>query len=132
MGANENKAFVREYFARVSRGDQTLPDAFADDVTWWVPPGSDMAGTYEGKNAVLGLFAQGVSLYSHTEPFQVEVQELVAEGDVVCAQVVISATTAKGTPYRNHYHFAFTIRDGKIRAVKEYVDTQYAHRTLFA
>jgi len=40
--------------------------------------------------------------------------------------------TAKGREYRNHYHFVFKLRDGKIRAVKEYVDTQYAHQVLFS
>jgi ketosteroid isomerase-like protein len=80
---------------------------------------------------VLGLFAKGIALYSTTDPFRVHVEELVAEAETVCAQVVIEARTAKGREYRNHYHFVFKVRDGKIRAVKEYVDTLYAHRVLF-
>ena len=40
--------------------------------------------------------------------------------------------TAKGADYRNFYHWAFRVRDGRICAVKEYVDTLYAQRTLFA
>lgn len=132
MGTAESKAFVQDYFARVQRGDPTLPDAFADDATWWVPPGSDMAGLYEGKAGILELFGKGFGLYSQTDPVTVDVQELTAENDTVAAQVVITATTAKGKPYRNHYCFVFTIRNGKIQAVKEYVDTQYAHTTLFA
>jgi ketosteroid isomerase-like protein len=90
-----------------------------------------MAGLYEGKAAVLGLFAKGVGLYSPTDPFRVTVDELVAEADTVCAQVIIEAKTAKGRDYRNHYHFVFKLRDGLIRGVKEYVDTQYAHQVLF-
>jgi uncharacterized protein len=131
MGTPEHKRLVRDYFDRVSKGDPTALDALADDVTWWVPPGSDMAGLYEGKQAVLGLFGKGMTLYSQTDPMKVTVDELIAEADTVCAQVVIEAKTAKGKEYRNHYHFVFKIRDGKIRAVKEYVDTQYAHEVLF-
>src|SRR5204862_7006779 len=119
-------------FERVARGDPSVPDAFTDDITWWVPPGSDLAGLYEGKEAVLGLFARGIALYSAKDPFRVRVDELIAESDTVCAQVVIDARTAAGREYRNHYHFVFKLRDGKIRGVKEYVDTQYAHRMLFA
>jgi hypothetical protein len=131
MGAAENKRLVKDYFDCVSRGDPGALDFFSDDVNWWVVPGSDMGGLYEGKPAVLGLFAKGIALYSTTDPFRVQIDELVAEAETVCAQVVIEARTAKGGEYRNHYHFVFKVRDGKIRAVKEYVDTLYAHRVLF-
>lgn len=131
MSTTENKQLIEEYFRKVERGDPTTPDALADDVTWWVPPGSDMAGSYEGKAAVLEMFAKGVGLYSQTDPMLIRVEKLVAEGDTVCAQVVIEAKTASGKPYRNHYHFAFALRDGVIASVKEYVDTQYAHDVLF-
>jgi ketosteroid isomerase-like protein len=132
MSAGENKRLIEAYFRKVSGGDPTVPDTFADDVTWWVPPGSDMAGLYEGKAAVLEMFGKGVGLYSPTDPLEITVEELVAEGDRVCAQVVIEARTAKGRDYRNHYHFVFALRDGKIAAVKEYVDTRYAHDVLFS
>lgn len=131
MGAAENKRVVKDYFDLVSRGDPGAVALFTDDITWWVVPGSDMAGLYEGRAAVLGLFAKGVGLYSPTDPFRVTVDELVAEAETVCAQVIIEAKTANGREYRNHYHFVFKLRDGMIRAVKEYVDTQYAHRVLF-
>lgn len=133
MGAAENKEIVRKYFEAVNKGDsETVVGTFADDCVWWVPPGSDMAGTYEGKEAVLGLFGQGVALYDPNTPLKVEIQELVADGDKVAAQVVISAKTAKGKPYKNHYHFAFRLRNGQFVHVKEYVDTAYAHRVLFS
>lgn len=125
------KEIVTRYFDLVSRGDPGAVALFADDITWWVVPGSDMGGLYEGKAAVLGLFAKGVGLYSPTDPFRITVHELVSEGDTVAAQVVIEAKTAKGREYKNHYHFVFKVRDGQIRAVKEYVDTLYAHRVLF-
>ena len=129
--SRENKRFVEEYFRKVSKGDPSVTEDFADDVTWWVPPSSPLSGTYRGKPAVLSLFARGTKLYSPTDPFSVEVQGLVAEGSYVAAQVVIRAITAKGRSYENHYHFLFEIVDGKIKRVKEYVDTLYAQRVLF-
>lgn len=133
MSAADNKTTVRGYFEAVNKGDSAkVVGTFADDCVWWVPPGSDMAGTYKGKGAVLELFGKGVSLYDPTTPLAVEIQDLVAEGDRVAAQVIISAKTAKGKPYKNHYHFAFKLRDGQFVEVKEYVDTAYAHNTLFA
>ena len=64
MGASENKALIEQYFQKISSGDPSVPDAFADGITWWVPPGSDMAGLYEGKAAVLEMFAKGIGLYT--------------------------------------------------------------------
>jgi ketosteroid isomerase-like protein len=132
MGAAENKRLIESYFDKIGRGDPTLPELLADDVVWWVPPGSDMAGTYRGKTAVLEMMGKGIGLYSQTEPMKISLEKIVAEGDDVCVQFVLSAKTAKGRDYRNHYHFAFVVRGGKIAHVKEYVDTKYAHDLLFS
>ena len=131
MGTAENKKLIATYFERISAGDPTLPEMLADDVTWWVPPGSVMAGSYEGKAEVLELMGRGVGLYDPTTPMTLDVQGMVAEGSTVCVQLVLSAKTARGRDYRNHYHFVFEVEQGKIRAVKEYVDTKYAHDVLF-
>ena len=53
MGAAANKARVRDYFARLAAGDPNLPGLLADDVVWWIPPGSKLGGTLRGKAAVL-------------------------------------------------------------------------------
>ncbi len=36
-----------------------------------------------------------------------------------------------GRVYNNEYHFLMTIRDGKIREVREYLDTQHVFATWF-
>jgi hypothetical protein len=127
-----NKELVRRYLRAISSGDPCLPDLLTDDVTWWVPPSSPLGGLREGKPAVLALMASGVGLYDASVPFGIEVEAIVAEGEWVALQMVMTARTAKGHDYRNFYHFAFRIRDGRICAVKEYVDTLYAQRMLFA
>ena len=35
-----------------------------------------------------------------------------------------------GRPYRNQYHFLMVIRDGKVRQLKEYLDTMHAQEVL--
>ena len=131
MSAEANKAVIRDYFERVQRGDPAVADLIADDASWWVPPASPLGGVYEGKARVLELMGSGVDLYDPAVPMQIQVEEMVAEGEWVCVQLVIEAATASGEPYRNHYHFAFRLRDGKIIIAKEYVDTLYAQRMLF-
>jgi uncharacterized protein len=126
-----NKQLVQRYLRAMSTGDPGLPDLLTDDVTWWVPPSSPLGGLREGKASVLELMARGVGLYDTSAPFEIEVEAMVAEGDWVAVQMVMGARTAKGQPYRNYYHFAFRVRDGRICGVKEYVDTLYAQRMLF-
>jgi len=129
MGIEENKALVREYFRRMQAGEPTVAEMMDDEITWWVPQSSELGGTHRGKAKVLELMGKGVDLYQL--PMKIQVEEMVAERDWVCVQLVVEAKTAAGRPYRNDYHFAFRIRDGRIAAVREYVDTQYAKELLF-
>jgi ketosteroid isomerase-like protein len=129
MGIEENKALVREYFRRMQAGEPTVAELMDDEVTWWVPQSSELGGTHRGKAKVLELMGRGVDLYQL--PLLITVEEMIAERDWVCVQLVVDAKTAKGVPYRNDYHFAFRIRNGKLTAVREYVDTLYAKELLF-
>jgi ketosteroid isomerase-like protein len=129
MRTDETRALVERYFELMKTGSPALPALLADDVSWWVPPSSPLGGLHEGKAKVLALMGQGVALYDG--PLAVTIESLIAEGDRAAAQLVIEGRTAKGEPYRNFYHFAFRARDGKICAVREYVDTLYAQQKLF-
>ena len=126
-----NKELVRRYLRAMSSGDPALPELLTEDVTWWVPPSSPLGGLHEGKAKVLELMGSGVSLYDASVPFEIEIEAIVADAEWVALQMVMRARTAKGAAYRNHYHWAFRIRDGRICAVKEYVDTLYAQKMLF-
>lgn len=55
---------------------------------------------------------------------------LTAEGDRVAVEAESSGETATGRTYNNQYHFLFEVRDGKIQAAREYLDTLYAKEVL--
>ncbi len=131
MDAAESKAVVTRYFEALRTGDPGLPDLLTDDVSWWVPDASPLGGLREGKEAVLALISSGADLYDMSVPFEVTIESIIAEDNRVAVQLVIEARTAKGEPYRNDYHFAFELQDGRIRAVREYLDTLYVQRMLF-
>ncbi len=76
--------------------------------------------------------AGGIDLYDNTTPMRIQIDAMIAEGDWVAVQATMDARTAKGEDYHNYYHFAFRVEAGKIREVKEHVDTFYAHQKLFA
>jgi hypothetical protein len=130
MGTEASKALIRDYFERMASGDPDLPELLAEDVVWWIPPGSKLGGTLRGKPAVLELLARAFTLFDPAQPPKLEIERMVAEDDCVCVQFVLQARTAAGREYRNHYHLAFELRGGRIARVKEYVDTAYANERL--
>jgi hypothetical protein len=65
---------------------------------------------------------------AHYEPgsVRIEVTAMIAEQDQVVLQWASRARTSDGEPYENGCIGVFTLRDGKIQAVREYMDTLYA------
>jgi ketosteroid isomerase-like protein len=57
---------------------------------------------------------------------------VVAEGDQVVAEWTSRAVTRFGEAYENFCLGVFTVRDGKIISVREYMDTLRAKNVLFA
>ena len=127
MSGEDSKAIIQQYFEALSNGDPTLAELLSEDVIWRVPEGSDMAGEKRGRDAVMTFLGSGVEYYAADAPMNVEIRSMIAEGTAVACEFTIEATTARGKPYRNHYHFAFEVEDGRIREVREYLDTHYAH-----
>jgi len=131
MGTSENKAVVQAYFDAVNKGHLTddLLDFMTDDVTWWIQQASPSAGLYEGKAGVKRLFAIDIPIFS--APLEVRVVRMIAEGDLVSAEAEIRTRNKDGKAYQNQYTFWMQIREGKICAVREYLDTLYAQQVLF-
>lgn len=86
-----------------------------------------MSGEKRGREAVLAFLGGGIDYYDMTAPMNVEIRTMIAEGGRVACEFTIEATTAKGKSYRNFYHFIFEVSAGQIVAVREYLDTHYAH-----
>ena len=53
-----------------------------------------------------------------------EPRSMVGEGDVVLAEHRMSATLPNGRPYVNDYCFAYEVADGRVTAIREYMDTR--------
>jgi ketosteroid isomerase-like protein len=118
MSIEANKAIVQQFLAKFGSGDADgLIDSLTDDATWWIggkPDQLPQAGmkTKEGISAV-------------------RIRGMIGEGDKVAAEVEAHGEITNGRIYNNEYHFLFTIRDGRIAAVKEYNDTLHL-KTIFA
>jgi ketosteroid isomerase-like protein len=129
MSAESNKQVVRKFFEDFSANRmQAVFDAMTDDATWWVGGSFPLSGKYT-KQQFQGLLANVVE----TLPggIQIATGSMVAEGDKVAVEATSRAENVKnGKSYRNQYHFAIDLKNGKIHAVREYLDTQHANDVL--
>lgn len=132
MSVEQNKKLAREFFERFDAGDVAgALDTLADDLTWWIagkPEQLPSAGvrTKEQLAALLGDMAGRLS-----GGLRMTVKGLIAEGDKVSVEVESEGELRNGRRYEQQYHFLLTVRDGKISAVREYLDTQHAFATWF-
>ena len=96
----------------------------------WTSDQYSQYGTWIGRQAIIDEFLP--TAMSHYAPGSVslEITGMIAEGDNVALQWTSRARTLDGSPYENDCIGVFTVRDGKIRSVREYMDTHYAYRAL--
>ncbi|HZC73208.1 MAG TPA: nuclear transport factor 2 family protein [Jatrophihabitans sp.] len=129
----DSASVLQQYVSAVQAGDEpTVRDLFAADATWTLAAGDlPISGTWTGRDAILNDFL--ATALSHYEPgsVQLEITGLTSEGERAVLQWTSRARTRDGRPYENDCIGVFTIRGGKIHAVREYMDTLYASDTVF-
>lgn len=113
----EHKAFIRRYVHLIETRDVDAALALAaDDATFWHPS----TGVTD-KAAMRAGFTQIAVLM---KTFQTQIRTMTAEENRVSVEVDAEIVFVNGNRYRNQYHFMYEILDGRITAVREYVDTK--------
>ena len=128
MTSDRNRATAHRLFELFSAGDiDGVLALMTDDATWRIPGKKELtptAGVYT-KERIGRLFRRMVENLS--DGLRMTVLSSIAEGDRVALEVISSGDLKNGRLYRQEYHFLMEFRDGKISAVREYLDTQHAH-----
>jgi hypothetical protein len=125
VSAEENTRLVQSAYEAFGRGDMpALAELMADDIEW-VDPGdpndSPLAGTYRGKDEVIGWFGK---LAEDVDFSTFEPRDFIAEGDKVVSLVHVEATVrSTGRPLVNDEAHVSTFRDGKLVRFQIYLDT---------
>jgi len=133
MGTAENKKVVLGFVEALSSGNiEAAKAALADDATWWIPGSLPVSGTHRGKKAIFEDFFGKAQALFQPNSVSIQVRNAIAEGDCVAVEWVARGKSAKGKTYENYYHLMFEVKNGKIQAVREYVDTLYAKEVLFS
>src|SRR5688572_24926536 len=131
MSAEKNKNVVLSFFENFSAGKVDAALAMlADTATWWVagnPEKFVLAGTKTKAQFAELLNGIGAAM---PKGLRVTPKGLTAEGDRVAVEAESYGETATGKIYNNLYHILFEVRDGKIQAVREYLNTMHAKEVL--
>ena len=129
----EPKQVLQRYLDALVAGDiDTIRDSFAQGATWTIKADLPVAGPWHGRDQIVDDFLAAVmgerfEAGSHVFTFPT----MIADGDTIALEWHVSARNAAGEPYENDYCGIFVITDGKITAVREYLDSRYAAKTLF-
>jgi uncharacterized protein len=133
MSIEANKAVVVRFCELFTAGHtQAVLDLMTDDVTYWILGRRDIvpsAGEHSksGMKRIFDAMSERLGGALSFTP-----KSLIAEGDEVAMEAESYGTLKNGRVYNNRYHLRLTIRDGKIAAVREYLDTQHVYETWYA
>jgi uncharacterized protein len=128
VSAEENTRLAQSAYEAFGRGDMpALAELMADDIEWVNPGDPDddpMAGTYRGKDAVLGWFGK---LAEHLDFSTFEPRDFIAQGDKVVSIVYAEATVrSTGRSVVQDEAHVWTFSDGKLARFQIYFDTAAA------
>ena len=137
MQHEENLSLVKAAWATfASRDIDRIAALFAEDAEWLAPQCNATAialgGTYRmiGRDAIAHVIAREVPRLFHN--ISVEFRGFYAQGRTVVVEQRMSATLPNGASYANDYCFVFECLDGKIKRMREYMDTASGHIQIFA
>lgn len=131
-GSAASKAVVTEFLRVFSTGNvPEIARCLHEGASWWVSGTvTGISGTYT-KPQMLELLGQVTAIYKK-KALHIAPSRMIGEGNSVAVEAESYAELNNGKVYNNRYHFLFEIEDGKIKTIREYMDTQHVHDTFVA
>lgn len=126
--ANKNR--VRAFFEAMNRGDvDAIVNAYADD-GYVQTMGSTLISGRAGKQQIQDSCSRIFEVFPSGIKF--DIQGMTAEGERVAVEATSEGAHVSGLVYRNEYHFLFEFDRGKLKKLKEYMDTEQVTDVLCA
>jgi uncharacterized protein len=117
-----NKEAVTAAFGRwAAGGTGFFQEILSPDVVWIIKGTSPMAGTYNGRDA---LIARAVVPFSRrlSAPIKPNIRNVWADGDHVIVYWDGVATAKDGQPYNNSYAWIFRMKEDRAVEVTAFLD----------
>ena len=129
MSIEDNVAIARRFYDSFTAGDlEGVMATLAEDAQFRVPgkPNELSSAGWYDKAKIRKLFEFMTSRLKGS--LKMEVLSVLADGDRVALEVVSEGDLENGRRYNNEYFVLFTIRNGKIKEMREYNDTLHAYK----
>lgn len=124
MSTEKNVRAVKNFFAAIGGGDREGLLALVTEDIEWIIPGEDwpLAGTYCGYTGLAALLQKASSEMETSFPKPLE---FVAQGDrVMVVGFATGKVKATNRTFKDHFVYVITVRNGKLKNIREYIDTQ--------
>lgn len=119
---DRNKAAVRDRFEAWSAGTGSPFELLADDASWTIVGGSDVAGTYPSREAFLAAVIRPFNARMK-EGLKPQIRRLHAEGDSVIIFFDAAGVARDGKPYANTYAWFFEMAGGRVSRAHAFFDS---------
>ena len=123
-----NEQLVEQFFERLNAEDlEGLRPLLHPDATWTPMTSQDIpgAGAHVGAKGIIDEFLRPVrGLFQGKDP-QNSISSLFGRGNMVACETHGTGRFTDGRSYDNRYAWMVEVRDGKIFAIREYMDTAY-------
>lgn len=124
---NRNEQLVRSFFETLSTGDLERVRLLLHEQATWTPMGTGIpgAGGAKGRDAIINDFLAPVrGMFEEGDP-KVKVNTVISKGSLVACETQGLGRLKNGKQYNNRYAWMIEIKDDKIFAVREYMDTYH-------
>lgn len=123
---------VRAFFGAVANADRAaLGDLFHADATWRHRNDDRLGGLHQGSAAIMAYLAQSGQLTAGT--LRAVPQLIMADGDGhVSVLVRLSATRPDGRSMDGPQMVLFTVQDGRVRGIEQFVGDPAAVAAFWA
>ncbi len=131
--SRDPESVVLEYLEDIKAGRHDAAyEAFAEDATWTTPPSLPWPGKFHGRRAIFdGYFAVDKGLFTTgMDSYDLETRLVVSRGEHVVIEMTHRSTGLNGNHYETDHCLVFDVREGKIQAVREYIDSLYLKESM--
>ena len=119
----DNKEIIKNYFEAINTKEYSKAfDFLSDDLHWWILGNGKFSGEYDKRKTQIGFKL----LHRQFKEILFFLEIFTSEEDRVSVTAETRGEHLNGKLYNNHYHFLFTLREGKIVKAREYLDTEHA------
>ena len=121
------RALVADLFETMGRGDwdRLRSEVLAEDASWtMMAPSLGDGPRTASADAIVAFFSAGDAVFAEGGP-DVTIGRILVEGDAAAVEATGKGRLHNGNDYANTYHFAIDTRDGRVTAVREYMDSHH-------